>query len=68
FATDGVCTHEGADLTGGLVIGDIIECPLHQGRFHIPSGKAKSPPVCIDLRTYPVRVEGGKVFIDVPAA
>ncbi len=68
FATDGVCTHEGADLTDGLVIGDIIECPLHQGRFHIPSGKAKSPPVCIDLRTHPVRVEGGEVFIQVPAA
>ena len=63
FATDGHCTHEKAHLARGLVIGDIIECPLHQGRFHIPSGKAKSPPVCVDLRCYPVKVEGGRVYI-----
>lgn len=65
YATDGVCTHEEAHLAEGLVIGDVIECPLHQGRFHIPSGKAKSPPVCVDLKTYPVKVEGGQIFIQL---
>ncbi len=65
YATDGVCTHEEAHLADGLVIGDIIECPLHQGRFHIPSGKAKSAPVCVDLKCYPVKVEGGQVFIQL---
>ncbi len=65
YATDGVCTHEEALLADGLVIGDIIECPLHQGRFHIPSGKAKSAPVCVDLKCYPVKVEGGQVFIQL---
>ena len=65
FATDGHCTHEKAHLARGLVIGDIIECPLHQGRFHIPSGKAKSAPVCVDLKCYPVKVEGGQVFIQL---
>lgn len=65
YATDGICTHEEAHLADGLVIDDIIECPLHQGRFHIPSGKAKSPPVCIDLKTYPVKVEDGDIFIQV---
>jgi 3-phenylpropionate/trans-cinnamate dioxygenase ferredoxin subunit len=64
-ATDGHCTHEKAHLADGLVIGDIIECPLHQGRFHIPSGKAKSAPVCVDLKCYPVKVEGGRVFIQL---
>lgn len=66
YATDGYCTHEWAHLADGLVLGEIIECPLHQGRFHIPSGKAKSPPVCVDLRTYPVRLEAGKVMIGLP--
>jgi 3-phenylpropionate/trans-cinnamate dioxygenase ferredoxin subunit len=65
YATDGVCTHEKAHLADGLVIGDIIECPLHQGRFHISSGKAKSAPVCVDLECYPVKVEGGRVFIQL---
>lgn len=66
YGSDGYCTHEWAHLADGLVLGEIIECPLHQGRFHIPSGQAKSPPVCVDLRTYPVRVEAGKVMIGLP--
>ena len=63
FATDGLCTHEQQHLAEGIVIDDIIECPLHQGRFHIPTGKAKGAPVCIDLKTYPARVDDGKVYI-----
>jgi len=63
FATDGLCTHELQHLAEGIVIDDIIECPLHQGRFHIPTGKAKGAPVCIDLKTYPVRVDDGEVYI-----
>ena len=66
YATDGLCTHEEAYLADGLVIDDIIECPLHQGRFHIPTGKAKSPPVCVDLKTYPVKVESDRIHIQLP--
>jgi 3-phenylpropionate/trans-cinnamate dioxygenase ferredoxin component len=63
FATDGLCTHEQADLTNGLVMGTIIECPKHNGRFDFTSGKAVRRPACIDLKTYAVRVEGGTVFL-----
>ena len=63
YATDGICTHEEAHLADGMVLGEIIECPRHQGRFHIPSGKAKGAPVCIDLHTYPIKVEAGRVYI-----
>ena len=31
FATDGYCTHEEEHLEDGIVIGNVIECPLHQG-------------------------------------
>lgn len=65
YATDGICTHEDQHLADGLVIGTVIECPLHQGRFDIVSGKAKSAPVCVDLKTYPVKVEGGALYIQV---
>lgn len=68
YATDGYCTHEKAHLEWGLVIGDTIECPLHQGRFHIPTGKAKSAPVCVDLKCYPVKVEDGQIFIQISQA
>ena len=63
FATDDLCTHEDARLSDGFVIDDIIECPLHQGRFHIPTGTAKGAPVTCNLRTHLVKVEGNNVYI-----
>ena len=65
FATDGLCTHEKIHLADGLVMDHIIECPKHNGRFDYRTGEAKGAPVCINLRTYPVRLEGGKVLIDI---
>ena len=65
FATDGLCTHEHVDLANGLVMDDIIECPKHNGRFNYKSGRALAAPVCVDLRTYPTKVQGGKVYVDM---
>lgn len=65
FASDGMCTHEDQNLEDGLVIDCVIECPLHGGRFDICTGKALSAPVSVDLKTYPVRVENGRVFVQV---
>lgn len=65
FATDGLCTHEHQQLADGLVIGTIIECPLHQGRFDITSGKALGAPVCTDLKSYPVKIENNDIFIEI---
>lgn len=65
FATDGYCTHELQHLEDGLVDGEVIECPLHQGRFNIRTGKALSAPVCEDLQTYPVKIENNEVFIQL---
>lgn len=66
FATDGMCTHEAQHLEDGIVIGTVIECPLHQARFDIPTGKVLSAPACDDLTSYPVKVEDGVVFVAVP--
>jgi 3-phenylpropionate/trans-cinnamate dioxygenase ferredoxin subunit len=63
FATDGLCTHEQVHLADGLVMGAIIECPKHNGRFDYQTGEAKGAPVCVNLKTYPVKVENGRVFI-----
>ena len=65
FSTDGLCTHESVHLEEGLVMDNEIECPMHQGIFDIKTGKAKSPPVCVDLKTYPVKVEDNKVYIQI---
>ncbi len=65
FATDGLCTHEAIHLADGLVMDNIIECPKHNGRFDYTTGQAKGAPVCVNLKTYPVKVEGDKVLIDL---
>jgi 3-phenylpropionate/trans-cinnamate dioxygenase ferredoxin component len=65
YATDGLCTHEKVHLADGLVMDHIIECPKHNGRFDYTTGAAKSAPVCVNIKTYPVKVEGGKVLIQI---
>ena len=65
YATDDICTHEYASLCEGFIDGDIVECPLHAGQFYIPTGKAMSPPVTEDLRTFKVKVEGDDIFVEV---
>lgn len=65
YATDGLCTHEHVHLCDGLVMEHVIECPKHNGRFDIRDGRALGAPVCINLKTYPAKVEGGQVYIQI---
>lgn len=65
FAIDGTCTHGNVHLSGGLVKGDIIECPKHNGRFHLIDGSPARAPVCRGLATYPVRETNGLLQINV---
>lgn len=67
FASDALCTHGHAHLCEGFVDatddGASVECPLHQGRFELSTGAPLCEPVTEALRTYPVRIEGGRVFV-----
>ena len=63
FATDGYCTHEQQHLEDGTVMDGIIECPLHMGQFDIETGEALAGPVCIDLETFEVRNESGRLHL-----
>ncbi len=65
YATDGLCTHEKVHLADGLVMDHIVECPKHNGRFDYRTGEAKGAPVCVNLKTYAVKVEAGQVMLDV---
>lgn len=66
FATDGLCTHEHVHLADGLVMGNIIECPKHNGQFDYRTGHAKRAPVCENLQTYEVDVQNGRVMLRLP--
>ena len=65
YATAGRCTHEAVHLADGLVMDYVIECPKHNGQFDYRTGEAKRAPVCLNLKTYPVKVDGGDVYIEV---
>ncbi len=65
YATDGLCTHEQVHLCDGLVMDHVIECPKHNGRFDIRDGRALSAPACVNLKTYPAKLEGARIWIEV---
>ena len=67
FATDNTCTHGHARLCDGFLEGHEIECPLHQGKFDVRDGSPTCAPVTEALRCYPVRIEDGRVFLQLPA-
>lgn len=64
-ATSNICTHQRAFLSEGYLEDEYIECPLHQGRFNVITGDPEGPPVTAPLRVYPVRVEGGELFVNI---
>ncbi|MBO6854487.1 MAG: Rieske 2Fe-2S domain-containing protein [Marivivens sp.] len=66
FASDGLCTHEKVHLADGLLMDYEIECPKHNGRFDIRDGSARRAPVCEALRTYPVKVDVGMIYVELP--
>jgi nitrite reductase/ring-hydroxylating ferredoxin subunit len=65
-AVDDTCTHEEASLSTGVLKGELVKCPLHGSRFNVCTGKALEEPAEANLRTYPVRLEGGRILIGLP--
>ncbi len=65
FATDDTCTHAKFSLADGYVEGDEVVCALHEARFCLRTGRVLTPPATVPLRTYPVRIEDGEVFVEV---
>jgi naphthalene 1,2-dioxygenase system ferredoxin subunit len=63
FATDNLCTHGHARLCDGFLEGHEIECPLHQGKFDVRTGAPTCAPATDAIRSYPVKIEGGRVWL-----
>jgi len=67
YAIHDECSHAAIPLSEGEVDGCEIECWLHGSRFDLRTGKPSGPPATEPVPTYPVRVEGGDVLVDVTA-
>lgn len=50
-------------MSDGFLEGREIECPLHQGRFDVCTGKALCAPLTQDIRTYAVRIENQRIWV-----
>jgi 3-phenylpropionate/trans-cinnamate dioxygenase ferredoxin component len=60
-----MCTHETASLSDGYIEGDTVECPFHLARFSLRTGAVLSPPAMMPVKTFPVKVEDGKIYLDL---
>ena len=67
YAVDDICTHEEQSLSAGPVVGELIVCPKHGSRFHLPTGRVMSLPAVRPIRTYQVKVEGDGIFLSLEA-
>jgi len=65
YVTDDACTHGPGQLSEGFVEGNVVECNFHGGQFNIRTGEVVGPPCMVPVKTYPVVVADGKVFIEV---
>lgn len=63
YAIDDLCTHDGGELAGGAVEGDVVICPRHGARFCLRTGAALTPPAYEPVRTYRTRVADGIVQV-----
>lgn len=63
YAVDDECTHAIASLSEGRLQGTIVFCPMHGGSFDVCSGQPRSLPCKQALRTWPIQVTDGKVYL-----
>ena len=65
YAIDDLCTHGEVSLSEGDVEGCFVECWAHGSRFDARTGEPTELPAMTPVKTYPVRIEGERVLVDV---
>lgn len=68
YAVDDTCSHSDASLADGFVDGCFVECPLHAALFDLRTGVPQCLPAKRPLRTHPVVVSEGVVYVQEPVA
>jgi nitrite reductase/ring-hydroxylating ferredoxin subunit/uncharacterized membrane protein len=62
-AFDDRCTHRGASLADGALVCDAVQCPWHGSQFDVHSGAVQHGPAEEPIRTYPISVREGRLWL-----
>lgn len=65
FAIDERCPHRGGPLSEGDCKSAIVTCPWHQARFDLKTGKCKSSTSISPVKTYPIRIRGSEIEVEI---
>jgi naphthalene 1,2-dioxygenase system ferredoxin subunit len=65
FALSNICSHGSGRLCEGYFEGWEVECPLHQGRFDVRTGQATCLPAIESVKTWPVKLESGRIWLQL---
>jgi 3-phenylpropionate/trans-cinnamate dioxygenase ferredoxin component len=65
YGFDGLCTHAGCPLSGGLLTGTTLMCQCHGSRFDVTTGAVLNGPATEALNVYEVRAVDGDIQIRV---
>ena len=65
FALEDRCSHQDFPLSEGEVEDGKLECVFHGAKFDVRSGKAVQLPAIKPVKTYPVDVREGEIFVDI---
>lgn len=63
YALDDICSHEYSRLSEGEIWEGEVYCPKHGSRFNIKTGSVRGLPATEPVKSYPVKVEDGEVYI-----
>ena len=63
YALEDRCSHQDYPLSAGELDDGELECTFHGARFDVCTGRATQLPAVVPVRTFPVEVRDGEVFI-----
>jgi len=66
-ALGGICPHQGGPLGYGTINGESVACPWHGWEFDCVTGRNDYNPDT-RVQTYPVKIEGDDILVDVESA